>query len=220
MVLYTFKNNDISVTVGKIICLARNYAKHAQEMDSKISKEPLVFLKPESAVILNKQSIIIPKMSQCVHHEVELGVVIGKEGKNIHKNKAKDHILGYLVGLDITARDIQSQAKQHGWPWSIAKGFDTFAPISDVVIKEEISDPNNLDIMLKVNGEVKQYSNTKYMIYSVEEIIEFISKIMTLKKGDLILTGTPEGVDEIKAGDVLDAQLGNFCFLHIDVKKA
>ena len=153
-----------------------------------------------------------------MHHEVELGVVIGKKCKNVNKENALEYILGYCVCLDITARDIQDELKKNGYPWSIAKGFDTFAPISDVVLKEEVENPNNLDICLKVNGKTKQKSNTKNMLFSVEQIIEFISKIMTLQPGDLIMTGTPEGVDEIKKGDVLKATLGDVCNLKVTVK--
>ncbi|MCK4360982.1 MAG: fumarylacetoacetate hydrolase family protein, partial [Bacteroidales bacterium] len=113
----------------------------------------------------------------------------------------------------------QSVAKKNGWPWSIAKGFDTFAPISNVILKDEISNPHNLDLKLKVNGKLKQESNTRYMIYSIERIIEFVSKIMTLKGGDLLLTGTPEGVGEIFDGDVIEAYLGNICSLKVDVER-
>jgi acylpyruvate hydrolase len=127
-------------------------------------------------------------------------------------------VLGYLVALDITARDIQAVAKKNGWPWAIAKGFDTFAPISDAVIKEKVPDPLNLDLMLRINGVVKQRANTNQMIYSIERIVSFISEIMTLEPGDLILTGTPEGVGEIKEGDVLEAQLDRLCSLTVDVK--
>ena len=158
-------------------------------------------------------------MSSCLHHEVELGVVIGKDGKHIHQNHAMTHVLGYCVALDITARDIQSVAKKNGWPWSIAKGFDTFAPISNIVLKDKISNPLNLDLTLKINNALKQQSNTKHMIFSIEQIIEFISNVMTLKKGDLILTGTPEGVGEIGEGDIIEAFLGDICFLKVDVKK-
>ena len=219
MTEYKFKFNHKPVQNGKIIGLGRTYKKHAQEMQSEIPKEPLLFLKPESAVIFNNGTIIIPKMSSNLHHEVELGVVIEKTCKNISQNNALDYVLGYLVGLDITARDIQTEAKKKGWSWAISKGFDTFAPISDVVLKKEIPDPNNLDIILKINGETRQHSNTKNMMFSVEWIIEYISEIMTLKRGDLILTGTPEGVGEIHESDILEAQLGTSCYLKVDVKK-
>lgn len=215
---YKFKDKVKSdINIGKLVCLARSYKKHAQEMKSEIPKEPVIFLKPASSVIFNGDKIKIPEMSKCIHHEVELGIVIGKKCKNISKKDAFDYILGYLVALDITARDIQSEFKKKGWPWTIAKSFDTFAPISEVVLKEYITDPQNLDISLKVNGKLKQDSNTSFMIFSIEEIIEFISKVMTLEPGDLILTGTPEGVDEIKKGDILEAKLGNICSLKVIV---
>ena len=203
--------------IGKLICLARTYKKHAEEMNSKVPEDPLLFLKPASSVIFDGDSIIFPKMSKCLHHEVELGVVIGKKCKNVFSKDALDYVLGYCVTLDITARDIQSIAKKNGWPWGIAKGFDTFAPISKVVLKEEIANSNNLDLSLRVNGKIKQNSNTKNMIFSVEQIIEYVSRIMTLEPGDLIMTGTPEGVGEIKKGYVLEAWLSNFCSLKVDV---
>jgi 2-keto-4-pentenoate hydratase/2-oxohepta-3-ene-1,7-dioic acid hydratase in catechol pathway len=218
MKYYIFKDRvKRDIAIGKLVCLARSYKKHAQEMKSEIPKEPIIFLKPASSVIFNGDYIKIPKMSKCIHHEVELGVVIGKKCKNILKKDALKYVLGYLVALDITARDIQSKFKNKGWPWGISKCFDTFAPIGDVVLKEYVSNPQNLNISLKVNDVVKQSSNTKNMIFSIEEIIEFISKIMTLESGDLIMTGTPEGVGEITKGDVLEANLGNICSLKVYV---
>ena len=216
--IYNFKEDyHEKVPIGKIVCLARTYKKHAQEMNTDVTKDPLLFLKPASSVIYNGESIIFPKMSNCLHHEVELGVVIGKKCKNIKQEEALDYVLGYLIALDITARDIQTEAKKKGWPWSIAKCFDTFSPISEVVLKEYVSNPNELDISLKVNGKLKQKSNTKNMIYSVERIIKFIADIMTLERGDLIITGTPEGVGEIVRGDVLEAKLGDLCSLKVNV---
>jgi len=218
MTNYIFRDRvERNITIGKLICLSRTYKKHAEEMNSSVTEDPLFFLKPASAVIFNGESIIKPEMSKCLHHEVELGVVIGERCKNASQKDALDYVLGYLVALDITARDIQSEAKKKGWPWDIAKGFDTFAPISNVVLKEEVPDPNNLDISLKVNGELRQSSNTNNMIYSVERIIEFISEIMTLDAGDLIMTGTPEGVGEIVPGDIIEAELGDICSLNVNV---
>ena len=219
MLNYIFEDGaERNIPIGKLVCLARTYKKHADEMESKVPENPLLFLKPASSVIFDGESIVYPSISKCLHHEVELGVVIGKKCKDITRDTALDYILGYCVCLDITARDIQSVAKKNGWPWSIAKGFDTFAPISNIVLKERCVNPNNLDISLKVNGTVRQSSNTKNMVFSVEEIIEFISSIMTLEPGDLIMTGTPEGVGEIHRGDVLEAELGGICFLKVDVK--
>jgi len=219
MKFYHFQDSRKHLRIGKIICLARTYQEHAKEMNELTSETPVLFLKPDSAVIFSHDTILIPRMSQCLHHEVELGVVIGKKGKYIHEENALEYVLGYLIGLDITARDIQSVAKKNGWPWGIAKGFDTFAPLSDVVLKEKVSDPQNLELELKVHGVVKQKGNTSQMIYSLERIISFISEVMTLEPGDLILTGTPEGVGEIKDGDVLEARLGTLCSLTVDVKK-
>lgn len=219
MKYYTYKDGkDRDIPIGKLVCLARTYKKHAEEMKSEIPKEPFLFLKPASSVIFNGDSIISPEMSKCLHHEVELGVIIGKKCKKVSEKDALDYVLGYCLAFDITARDIQSEAKKKGWPWDIAKGFDTFAPISNVVLKEEVSNPNNLDLWLKVNGEIRQSSNTKNMIFSVEQIIEFISNVMTLEPGDLIMTGTPAGVGEIKKYDVLEGQLEGICSLKVDVK--
>ena len=219
MTSYRFQDNDTHLRIGKLICLARTYKEHATEMNTVVTEDPLLFLKPASSVIFNHGTILIPSMSQCLHHEVELGVIIGKKGKIIPEERALDHVLGYLVGLDITARDIQAQAKKNGWPWAIAKGFDSFAPLSDAVMKEKVPKPENLQLTLRINGVVKQNANTNQMIYTIARIISFISEIMTLERGDLILTGTPEGVGEIKEGDVLDAQLGSVCSLTVDVQR-
>jgi len=219
MPCYRLEEPYPEVEVGKIVCLARTYRKHAEEMGSTVAKEPLIFLKPASSIIFDNQSIIIPERAKEVHHEVELGVVIGKKGKKIPAERAGEHILAYLLGLDITARDIQQEAKKHGLPWTTAKGFDTFCPISNAVMRGRVDDANSLDIELKVNGVTRQSSNTKNMVYAVEEIVSFVSGIMTLERGDLIFTGTPEGVGQIKAGDIIEANLGSMCSLRVDVKK-
>jgi acylpyruvate hydrolase len=219
MTNYRIQDPTPPVPIGKIICLARTYKEHAKEMNTTVTEDPLLFLKPVSSVIFNHGTILIPPMSKSLHHEIELGVIIGKNGKHITEENALHYVFGYLVALDITARDIQTTAKKNGWPWAIAKGFDTFAPLSDAIPKEKIPHPQNLDLTLKVNGVIKQKANTNQMIYSLERIISFISTIMTLERGDLILTGTPEGVGEIKEGDVLEATLGSLCSLTVDVQK-
>ena len=212
MTYYKFQDSEKHVRIGKIICLARTYAEHAREMNATVTEDPLLFLKPTSSVIYDHGTIIIPKRSQCLHHEVELGVILGKKGKNILlKKKQCTMCLGILSLLTSPLVTSNLSAKKNGWPWAIAKGFDTFAPLSDAVTKEKVPDPQNLDLMLKINGTVKQSANTNQMIYSIERIISFISEIMTLEPGDLILTGTPEGVGEIKEGDVLEAQLDSIC---------
>ena len=218
MYAYVIQGSRRMLNVGKIIGLARSYRAHAEEMHAVVTEEPLLFLKPESAVIFSGGSIVIPSMSKCLHHEVELGVVIGTDGSCIPEARAREHVLGYLVCLDITARDIQAEAKKKGWPWAIAKGFDTFAPISEVVLKEKVPDPMDLELILRVNGEVRQQANTRLLMYSLDHIVSFVSSIMTLRAGDLIMTGTPEGVSEIREGDVLDARLGEYCSLQVDVR--
>jgi len=210
------KRNE-KIKIGKIICLARTYKKHAKEMSVNIPIEPVIFLKPASSIIFSGESIIYPPQSHCLHHEVELGVVIGMNGKNISKESAWEYIEGYCVGLDITARDIQTDAKKNGLPWTIGKGFDTFAPISEMIGKELIKDPHDINLLLRVNGEIRQHDNTSNMVWTIPELISYISSIMNLEKGDLILTGTPSGVNEIKKGDILEATMDSYCSLHVDV---
>jgi 2-keto-4-pentenoate hydratase/2-oxohepta-3-ene-1,7-dioic acid hydratase in catechol pathway len=217
---YHFQKTKTSLYIGKIICLARTYRKHAEEMNSLPPSSPLLFLKPSSSVIFSGETIMYPSQSKCVHHEVEVGVVIGKRASQISKENALRFIEGYVIGLDITARDIQSIAKKNGWPWSIAKGFDTFTPISDVVSCDDVSDPNDLEFTLQVNNRLRQKGKTNQLIWTVETLISYISTIMTLEPGDLILTGTPEGVSEIKRGDQIKAELTGFATLSVDVGEA
>ncbi|HEV8537401.1 MAG TPA: fumarylacetoacetate hydrolase family protein [Bacteroidota bacterium] len=195
------------VPVGKIVCLGRNYAAHAKEMKSEIPTVPVVFLKPSSALIRNGEPIVLPLISNDVHYEVELVVAIGKSGKGISSSDAGDHILGYGIGLDMTLRDVQSEAKKKGLPWSVAKGFDTSAPVSDIIPGNEVRDIHDFRIRCSVNGVVRQESSTIGMIFSVEKIIEYVSSFLTLERGDLIFTGTPEGVGPVVAGDVIEAEL-------------
>jgi acylpyruvate hydrolase len=146
-------------------------------------------------------------------------VVIGKTGRNIQRGAAMEHVFGYAVLIDVTARDIQAKAKKDGKPWTSAKGYDTFAPMSEIVPKEKVGDPHNLDIWLKVNGEYRQKSNTKNLLFSVGQIIEYVSGIMTLEKGDIIATGTPEGVSQIVAGDVVEAGIQKIGTIKVNVKQ-
>jgi 2-keto-4-pentenoate hydratase/2-oxohepta-3-ene-1,7-dioic acid hydratase in catechol pathway len=193
------------MAVGKIICLLRNYKAHASEMKAEPPKEPYFFLKPSTSMIRDGGTILIPKQSANVHHEVELAVILGKRGSRICKANAYDYVAGYAVLIDVTARDIQDTAKRDGRPWAAAKGFDTFAPVSESVPITAIRDPNALDIWLKVNGEIRQRGNTSQMIFDVPTILEYVSSIMTLEPGDVIATGTPEGVGRLVAGDTVEA---------------
>lgn len=205
MIRLPFRDGFYEVKPSKIICLGRNYAEHAKELGHEIPKEPVIFLKPPSALIGPEETIILPRKSQRVDHEVELAVIIGKKGKNIPRAKAMDHVLGYTILMDLTARDIQWEAKEKGLPWTVAKGFDTFAPIGPRVVDKRELDINDLEIGLKVNGEVRQLSRTSKMIFKIDEIIEYVSSIMTLEKGDIIATGTPEGVGPLRHGDFVEA---------------
>jgi 2-keto-4-pentenoate hydratase/2-oxohepta-3-ene-1,7-dioic acid hydratase in catechol pathway len=196
-----------SIQVSKVICLAQNYKRHAKEMGSTPPELPYFFFKPSTALIGAGENIVIPKMSNLVHHEIELAVVIGKGGKDIPESKALEHVFGYAIFLDITARDLQKKAKERRTAFDIAKSFDTFAPISKITSASKVPNPNALDLKLWVNGELRQDSNTSDLIFPVERLISFLSEVMTLELGDIIATGTPEGVATIKAGDRLKAEI-------------
>lgn len=192
---------------GKIICLAQNYPKHIEEMKSTRPDLPYFFLKPETTLIDSGDPIILPELSKEVHHEIELAVIIGEGGKNISRENALSHVLGYAVFLDLTARDIQTVGKRTSRPFGVSKSFDSFGPISEVTLASNIADPNDLMLHLKVNDEVRQHSSTKHMLFDVPELISFLSQVMTLKTGDIIATGTPHGVSEIREGDSVHADI-------------
>jgi acylpyruvate hydrolase len=203
----SFADRRSHLPVGKILCLGQNYAAHAREMHAELPTIPVVFLKPPTALLEPGGVVRLPTISHDVHHEVELVVVIGKTGSRIETSEAMGYVAGYAVGLDMTMRDIQTKAKKHGHPWTIAKGFDTSAPLSEAVTKESVPDPHTLDIFLRVNDSLRQSSNTSKMIFRIPEIIAFLSSVFTLEEGDLIFTGTPEGVGPVSPGDVLEATL-------------
>lgn len=184
----------------KIIAVGRNYAAHAKELGNAVPKEPVLFLKPTSSYLANGGTIEIPPPSLSLHHEVELAVVIGKKARDVPQSKAMDYVGGYALALDMTARDLQSVAKAAGLPWTLAKGQDTFTPISSMLPTSAVSDPENLELWLKVDGETRQKGSTKDMIFKIPFLISHISTFMTLFEGDVILTGTPEGVGPVKAG--------------------
>lgn len=195
------------IAVGKIICIGRNYAEHAKEMKSDISESPVFFLKPPSALLRDGGTIVIPSISSDVHHEVEMTVLIGKGGKNIPRVEALQHVAGYGVGLDMTLRDVQSEAKKKGLPWTLAKGFDTSAPVSRFIAASNIPNPQAMEVELSVNGAVRQIGKTELLIFSVQDFIAYVSQFLTLERGDIIYTGTPEGVAQVKPGDQLEAVL-------------
>jgi acylpyruvate hydrolase len=203
----TLRGSSELIPVNKIICLGQNYADHAKEMKFEIPTSPVFFFKPSSAVIHQDEQILLPSISSNVQHEVEMTVLIGEGGKNIRLYSALNHVAGYGVGLDMTLRDIQLEAKNKGLPWSLAKGFDTAAPLSEFVPASSTGDPQSLNIQLRINGKVRQSSNTNKLIFPVDKIIAYISQYITLERGDVIYTGTPEGVSRIDHGDILEASL-------------
>ncbi|MGL6298222.1 MAG: fumarylacetoacetate hydrolase family protein [Methanobacteriaceae archaeon] len=186
---------------SKIVCIGLNYTDHAKELNMKITDEPKLFIKPSTSIIGHEDDIEYPEMSDRVDYEGELAVVIGKKCKDVPAEGAKEFIGGYTCLNDITARDLQEIDVQ----WTRAKSFDTFCPIGPFIERE--LDPKNQNIVLSVNGEIKQNSNTKNMIFNVFELIEFVSSIMTLNKGDIIATGTPYGVGELKVGDCVEVSI-------------
>jgi len=176
-------------------------------MNAALPESPVVFLKPSTAIIHDGENVVIPSISRDVHHEVEMVIVIGTGGKSIPQSRAYDHVAGYAVGLDMTLRDVQAEAKKKGLPWSVAKGFDTSAPVSSAVGRDKVTDPHNLMLSLRVNGQERQRSSTANMIFTVDYLVSYLSSLFTLEPGDLIFTGTPEGVGPVHAGDLLEAEL-------------
>jgi len=200
---------SINFGMGKtIIAIGRNYAEHAVELGNKVPSQPFYFLKPTASYVSSPGKIEIPK-GVLAHHEIELAVVIGKGGREIRPDNALEHVAGYALAIDMTARNMQEEVKKRGLPWSAAKGFDTFTPISSFISKEKVQNPQDLNIWLKINGTTKQQGNTKDMIFPIPKLIEHVSSIMTLQENDVILTGTPSGVGPVQPGDHVTAGLSN-----------
>lgn len=210
-------NDGSRLTPGTLYCVGRNYALHALEMESDIPKEPVIFIKPPAALTGDGSDIQLPPWSSTVHHEVELVVVIGCDGVNVDTKDAFDMVAGYAIGVDLTARDVQATAKKSGEPWARAKGWYGSAPISTVISPAEV--PGGIcQISLSVNGKLRQHANTANMERSVADIISFCSHIFSLRRGDCIFMGTPDGVNAILPGDEVVATLNNFLSLSFTVK--
>ncbi|MGE5251067.1 MAG: fumarylacetoacetate hydrolase family protein [Bacteroidota bacterium] len=186
---------------SKIVCVGRNYVEHAKELGNEVPKVPLIFLKPPSSIIASGDSIILPPQSRQVEHEGELVVVIGKRGRNITAEDAKKYILGYTIGNDVTARDLQRIDDQ----WTRAKGFDTFCVFGPWIDTD--FDPSDAVVTCRVNGQMRQMASTRDMVFSVATLVAYVSSIMTLEPGDLIFTGTPSGVGELREGDRVDVEI-------------
>lgn len=212
-----FFTNGNALQAGVAYCVGQNYAAHAREMGSDVPTSPIIFIKPPSSIIYDGENIILPKISKNVHYECELVAVIGKDCHNITKEQAADFIAGYGVGIDVTMRDLQAEAKSKGHPWAIAKGFATSAPISKIVPAGDVSS-NYFDIELYQNGSLRQKTNTSQMERSVEELVAFLSTVYYLEEGDIIFTGTPEGVGPIARGDKLKAVLRGYVELNVGVE--
>lgn len=202
----------------KIICIGRNYVAHIEELNNEKPTNPVVFLKPETAILKKGAPFYYPEFSQNIHHEGELVLKINKEAKYVEKKFAHRYFDEIGFGIDFTARDLQDQCKAKGLPWEIAKAFNGSAPIGDFIPVTELPELNNIDFHLKVNGEIKQQGNTSLLLFDFGTIIEYVTKFFMLKKGDLIYTGTPAGVGPVKPGDRLEGFIGTKKLLDFEVK--
>jgi 2-keto-4-pentenoate hydratase/2-oxohepta-3-ene-1,7-dioic acid hydratase in catechol pathway len=190
------------VLPSKVVAVGKNYADHAEEMDSDVPEEPIIFLKPATSVVGPGANVVYPSISSEVHHEAELAVVVGKIARNIRAEDASQYIFGYTAANDVTARDLQRKDGQ----WTRAKGFDTFCPLGPA-IETELDPLERLAVISRVNGEVRQAGFTSDLVFGVAEILEFITRVMTLLPGDVVLTGTPSGVGPVEPGDVMEIEV-------------
>ncbi|MCB0399218.1 MAG: fumarylacetoacetate hydrolase family protein [Winogradskyella sp.] len=202
----------------KLICIGRNYTDHIKELESEKPTDPVVFLKPDTSILLKKQPFFIPDFSDDVHHEVEVLVKIKKVGKYIDKKFAHKYYDEIGLGIDFTARDLQTQLKAKGLPWEKAKAFDGAAVIGEWLPKSNFKNIDDINFSLKKNGEVVQLSNTKLMLWKIDELIEYVSKYFTLKIGDIIFTGTPSGVGKVFANDELKGYIEDQELFSIKIK--
>ena len=202
----------------KLICIGRNYTAHIEELENERPKDPVVFIKADSAVLPKEQDFYLPPFSNNIHHEVELLVKITKVGKHIAKEFAHKYYDEVSLGIDFTARDVQDELKSKGLPWEKAKSFDGSAVIGKWVSKSNYKDLNQLSFSLKKNNEVVQSASSELMLWKIDELISYVSQFFTLKKGDIIFSGTPSGVGKVEAGDVLEGFIENESFFKIGVK--
>ncbi|PLX11325.1 MAG: 2-hydroxyhepta-2,4-diene-1,7-dioate isomerase [Marinilabiliales bacterium] len=202
----------------KIICIGRNYIDHAKELNNPVPKVPVFFMKPDTALIQKHNPFFYPEFSKDIHYETELVVKISKNGRHIEERFAHKYYDEIGIGLDLTARDIQSECKKKGLPWEIAKAFDNSAPLGDFKNKSEFEDLKKINFSLSINGEEKQKGNSSDMIFSFDQIIAYVSQFITLKLGDLIFTGTPAGVGPIKVEDHFEAFIEGEKMLDLKVK--
>ncbi|MFK7905203.1 MAG: fumarylacetoacetate hydrolase family protein [Chitinophagales bacterium] len=202
----------------KIFCIGRNYVDHAKELNNPVPQKPLVFSKPQTALVRENRPFFYPEFSKDIHHEIEIVLKVCKLGKHIAPKFAHKYYNEVTLGIDFTARDIQSQLKAKGHPWLLAKGFDGSAPIGKWLSLEEVGDVNNIDFSMTKNGETMQVGNTKDLIFDFDYLITYISQFFTLQMGDLIFTGTPAGVGPVVIGDKLEGFVGEQKLLECNIK--
>ena len=202
----------------KILAVGRNYAAHIEELNNERPKAPVVFLKPDTAVLRNNEPFYYPEFSKDVHFEVEILLKISKHGKHIQEKYASLYYDEIGIGIDFTARDLQKQAKEKGLPWALAKGFNNSAPISSFYPIDHFGDIHDINFGLEIDGVQRQKGNTRLMLFSFDQIISYISRFFTLKKGDVIFTGTPAGVGPINIGNRLKAFIGDQTLLDFEIK--
>lgn len=198
----------LDLPLGKVVCVGRNYAEHAKELNNPVPTTPILFIKPATAVVPFEGHISIPKGQGECHHELEMSVLIGKPLRHASEAEVKEAILGFGLGLDLTLRDLQSRLKEKGHPWEVAKSFDGACPLSEFVAASALTDPMQMPLSLQVNGAVRQQGTTADMITSLYPLLAYMSRFFTLQPGDVVLTGTPAGVSALQEGDALNAALG------------
>lgn len=202
----------------KIICIGRNYVEHAKELNNPVPEKPVFFLKPDTALLQKRNPFYYPEFSNDIHYETELVLKICKNGRHIEEKFAHNYYNEIGIGIDFTARDVQAECKKKGLPWEIAKAFDQSAPLGKFLQKSTFTNLKDISFSLKINGETRQMGNSQNMIFSFDQIIAYISKFITLKTGDLIFTGTPEGVGPTKIDDHFEAFIGDEKLLSFNVK--
>lgn len=227
MAVLKVKDSGETIEVKNVFCVGKNYVDHINEINipgikNEIPETPVIFLKPSTAIETKGNTVIVPEfnriaISSNLQNEVELVIIIGKDGDDIPEESAMDYIYGYAVGIDFTLRDLQTEMKKAGKPWAVAKGFKTSSPVSEVVNKSAVDNVQDLDIKLTINGEVKQSANTGLMIFSVKYIVHYLSYIFGLRKGDIIFTGTPAGITQLKTGDKVTAEIQNIGELNVEI---
>lgn len=208
-----FQIEGRAIPTARIFCVGKNFRKHIQELEDEAPDQPVIFMKPVSCIVRPEEKIKLPAHGTCLHHEVELVVLIGRGGSNISASNARSHIAGLSLGLDLTLRDVQSSLKKKGLPWEIAKAFDQSAPLGEFVALKNSIDLDDISFSCAVNGELRQQGNSGQMIYSIAKIIQYLSGIWEMLPGDIIYTGTPSGVGPLRSGDtikIFSERIGEF----------